>query len=163
MACDPTEIVHPPEDDSYWLWTIQMAQHRIAKAMNIAFFDITVKSGIQAFSPTWDMLRAYRAGTMTEQEYSRQYILKVERTFDENADLWSNFLKEKNIAIACYCTPGVFCHRLLFTDILSRWLCKEGKEVVIKGEIVSKDQKGDRQVKKELTPEEVDESTNIPH
>lgn len=125
------------DDGTYWVWTVQLARHRLAKTLGIKLFDITVKSGIQEFSPTWDMLRAYKAGQMPASEYERLYIQKVKNTLETSPELWQEFKKEKNIAIGCYCTPGVFCHRLIFTNLLTQYLCSQGREVVNKGEIIS--------------------------
>lgn len=124
------------DDGTYWVWTVQLARHRLAKTLGIKLYDITVKSGIQEFSPTWDMLRAYKSGQMPASEYERLYVQKVKPTLESHPELWAEFMKEKNIAIACYCTTGAFCHRLIFTNLLKQYLCSQGKEVVSKGELV---------------------------
>lgn len=155
----------PPDIDegAYWIWTIQLAKHREAKKLNITLFDITVKSGIQAFSPTWDMLRALRAGEMTTDEYERQYRQKVERTFEASPELWHEFTKHPNMAIGCYCTPGTFCHRLIFSDILTKYLCDQGKEVHRKGELSSAAQMAiETYMEGYNIKGDVDEYTNIP-
>jgi len=33
--------------------------------------DITVKSGVKAFAPTWDMVMGYKRGTLSIEEYTK--------------------------------------------------------------------------------------------
>lgn len=158
MHEEPSLNPESQDDDTHWLWTVQLARHRLVKTLGIRLFDITVKSGIQAFSPTWDMLRAYKSGNMSETEYERLYIQKVKDTLETSPELWQEFKKEKNIAIGCYCTPGVFCHRLIFTNLLTQYLCSQGREVVNKGEIISAAQTNLGSIKSDES-----EPPDIPH
>lgn len=139
---DIVETPAPPDPDEnvYWIWTIQLGQWRIPKELGIPMYDITVKSGDQDFSPTWSMLKALRSGELTEQQYADKYNSSIEWVKENKPEVWAKFLSTKNMAIGCYCKPGAFCHRLLFVDHLVRYLCENGKEVVKKGELIDKAQ-----------------------
>lgn len=136
---DIVEEVRPdPDENVYWIWTVQLAKHRMVKDLGIHLHDITVKTGDQDFSPTWNMLKALRSGEMTEAQYAEKYNSSIDWVKENKPEVWAKFLGTKNMAIGCYCTPGAFCHRLLFVDHLIRYLCEQGKEVVKKGELIDK-------------------------
>jgi len=121
---------------NYWLWTIQMSQWRYARDMNIPLIDITVKSGIKTFAPTWDNLNAYRAGTMSKHEYALAYYDKVINSFTTHAEDWKILERSPNAAFACYCKPGDFCHRHLFAPLAAMYLQSLGCSVLFQGELI---------------------------
>lgn len=105
------------------VYTIQMGQHRKAKELGIELVDTTVKSGIPAFAPTWDMVHAHKAGHITNEKYSELYRDIMLRSYMTNQTVWLALLDKPKIAIACYCKAGVFCHRHLFIKYLEG-VCK---------------------------------------
>jgi len=46
--------------------------------------DITVKSGDRTFAPTWDMVKAYKAGRITQEEYTEMYHALMRRSYCNN-------------------------------------------------------------------------------
>jgi uncharacterized protein YeaO (DUF488 family) len=124
------------EYKDYWIWTIQMARWRYAKFLEIPFFDITVKSGNKLFAPSWDFLQDYRAGKITEAEYTVQYLAKVEPSIKTHPQEWAKFEGEHNIALACYCKPEDFCHRHIFAGLLTNYLRSKNHIVELKGELL---------------------------
>lgn len=117
------------------IWTIQMSQWREAKKRNIEFLDITVKTGIQSFAPSWECLRAYKQGLMGEQEYEEKYREKMRSSLRARPEEWARFKSKLNIALACYCPAGAFCHRHIFAKLLSLYLQREGIVAFLRGEI----------------------------
>ena len=110
------------------VYTIQMSNHRIAAAKNIPILDITVKSGIPAFAPTWDMVLGYKSGTLTESEYTLQYYIQMRHSYMSSdtryRHAWDRMLELPLFAVACFCPVGAFCHRHLFVDMIDK-VCRQ--------------------------------------
>lgn len=126
-----------PITDTYHIWTTQMSMWRLVKEYEIAFIDITVKSGILSFAPTWDNLRAYKAGLVSKEEYTRRYYEKVITSSDYNVGDWQRLVQNKRMAFACYCRSGDYCHRHLFSPLAITYLQNLGHQVVFHGELQS--------------------------
>ncbi len=94
--------------------------------------DITRKSADQLgkhFAPTWAMVRAYKAGKLSEEQYTEQYRAILSRVPD---CIWQDILSRRSITLVCYCPPGEFCHRLLLADELVRRGAVYAGEVAVK-------------------------------
>lgn len=124
------------EPTDYWIWTIQMARWRLPRELGIPLMDITAKSGIQAFAPTWENLNAYKRGEMSEFEYSRRYFDKVIPTLSTHPQEWAKLEHSKNLTLACYCQAGRYCHRHLFAVLATTYLQSKGHRVLFMGEMV---------------------------
>lgn len=98
--------------------TIQMGKWRLAKELNIELIDTTVKSGIQALAPKWEMVLSHKAGRMSDEEYSKEYREMMLRSYMINQTVWRELLNKERIALACYCSPDRFCHRHLLVKYL---------------------------------------------
>lgn len=107
------------------IMTIQVGKWRLARNQNIFFLDTTVKSGYSLFAPTWDMVMGHKHGTLSNEEYKKLYRDMLIRSWKEKREDWLKFLNDDTpTALACYCKPGAFCHRLLLKDFLQQ-LCKQ--------------------------------------
>lgn len=103
------------------LFTIQVAKWRLLKDSGIEFMDTTVKSNPYGlFSPTWEIVLGVKSGQISEEEYSKAYKrLILERWKDRDLRLeFFEFLDKPRVAIACFCPPGKFCHRVLLVELL---------------------------------------------
>lgn len=117
------------------LYTIQLAQWRKAKSLGIPLLDSTMKSGEEVFAPTEQMVRAYKAGHLSETEYTSLYIEKMTNSFKDNRERWLEVARMETLAVACYCKPDKFCHRHLLVACIER-LCRNQKiHFESKGEI----------------------------
>lgn len=105
------------------LYTIQLAKWRRAKELGIPLIDTTVKSGEEAFSPTWDMVSGHKQGTLTDEEYTALYKELMLKSIKRSPARWAELMKMDKVAIACYCGKGKFCHRHLLAEILEK-LCR---------------------------------------
>lgn len=106
------------------LYTIQIAQHRRLHAQLPApLTDITIKSGLDWLAPTWDMVTLYKRGVMSQAEYERRYRERMRMSYTHYLDRWMALCNTPDVVIGCMCPAGVFCHRLILTDILDR-VCK---------------------------------------
>ena len=117
------------------LYTIQVARWRLAKELDIQFVDTTVKSGDSVFAPTWPMVTAYKDGSLSESDYTKQYIELLRSSYREHRGDWLELLKLERAAIACYCKAGAFCHRMLLRDALEKVALANNLPFEYKGEL----------------------------
>lgn len=85
--------------------------------------DVTAKSAkglLRWFAPTWDMVNGLRYKRISEEEYTRQYIKRLENIPKPTIEAIFDGLDE--ITFVCFCAPGKFCHRVL----LAKWLEEQG-------------------------------------
>jgi len=115
------------------LHTCQISSWRKAQG---EFVDITIKSGIKAFAPSWELLRAYKDGSMGCSEYKIAYTALMRESWAKNKDVWDSLVKQEEVTIACYCASGEFCHRLCLRDMLEAICKSKGIEFTYAGEIV---------------------------
>lgn len=117
------------------LWTVQMAQHRLVKEMGIPLVDITVKSGDHTFAPYGWALKEIKADRMEEAQYTKLYLQKMLDSLRSNRERWIELCSMEEVAIACYCRAGDYCHRLLLREYLERFCRNNGIEFQYMGEI----------------------------
>lgn len=117
------------------LYTVQLAQWRKCKALDIPILDVTSKSGDQVFAPGMDIVMDVKQGAITEAEYTDKYLGRMRTSYKENSARWDEVLKSGTVAIACYCNKGRFCHRHLLVDIFRKLCLHKGLTFTYKGEI----------------------------
>jgi len=76
-------------------------------------FDITRKTGMLAFAPTWDMVMGVKDGTLSEEGYTEQYRALLDRSRRTHRAEWKALLGAGQVTLVCFCPPGAFCHRRL--------------------------------------------------
>lgn len=83
-------------------------------------YDITVKSGEQAFAPTWEMVLGYKKGTVSEDAYTGAYQAKMGLSYivKSTKPKWDALLKRDRVVLVCFCKAGDFCHRVLLAKML---------------------------------------------
>jgi uncharacterized protein YeaO (DUF488 family) len=131
----PAPTVEAPPKASIAIWTIQMARWRLAKERNIFLLDITVKSGVAEFAPSWECLRAYKQGTMPEDQYTAEYLERMSNSKERNPKHWARLSAYPRIALACYCPADAYCHRHLFKALMALHINVQGHPVVQMGEL----------------------------
>ena len=82
--------------------------------------DITVKSGIREFAPTWDLVNDYRTERITQNDFISQYIRMLNVSYIENREAWDSLLAKARVTLVCYCDPDVFCHRQILAEYLQQ-------------------------------------------
>lgn len=107
----------------------------MAKGKGIPLIDTTVRSGEKAFAPTWEMVKGIKEHTLSEEEYTKQYIFLMRKSMVDNRDKWLALLEKPEFAIACYCGPNDFCHRFVLKDILLKLAKQKNIEIEYCGEI----------------------------
>ena len=118
-----------------WISTIQLSQWRILKDTPIMLLDATVKTGDTLFAPSWQIVTDVKSGRITEEEYTTQYTAQMRASYKSHKFHWLEQLKQEHFAIACFCTPGCFCHRHILAKMFEAVGKAEGIEVKLMGEI----------------------------
>lgn len=83
--------------------------------------DVTVKTGIKAFAPTWEMVLRYKSGVLSNVQYEEQYIALLRRSWRENRTEWQKLLRMSEVTLVCFCKPGNFCHRVLLGKVMEKF------------------------------------------
>lgn len=94
------------------------------------------------FAPTWDMVKYSKNGSLTNDQYARQYIELLE---SRNIDL--PYILERlpdPVYLLCYESPNDFCHRHILawwiehkTGIMvEEWLTPKEQEALYQAEVV---------------------------
>lgn len=79
--------------------------------------------------PTWDLVKGYKWGGMSEEWYTDGYRkLLASRWSDVKA--WLDRLKPDNdITLMCFCREGEFCHRRLIGKMIAKW--RKDLEIIV--------------------------------
>jgi hypothetical protein len=80
---------------------------------------------------------AHKAGEISDEDYTERYIGMMRYTYHFRKERWLEVLANERLAIACYCTPGKFCHRHLLADYLVKVGQRNGILVTFNGELTS--------------------------
>jgi len=97
------------------LHTLYTAQYRYS---GLDRTDITVK-GMDPygkyFAPTWNMVTGIKDGSISEEEYIKQYLQILEEVPTYVFD-W--LLKPETRTFVCFCSKEAFCHRNILVKYL---------------------------------------------
>jgi len=117
------------------IWTIQMAQWRLAKKLDITLIDTTIKSGNPIFAPTWEMVSSFKNGCLEEEAYTILYVSLIRERWMTHRSEFEEVLKMPKVALACYCPAGNFCHRHLLKKAFLRLALQRGIPAIDQGEL----------------------------
>jgi uncharacterized protein YeaO (DUF488 family) len=117
------------------LYTTTVYSWRRIKKLNITFLDTTVKTGNRLYSPTWPLLTKYQNGLISDTDYTDAYYPLMRASYKNNQSEWDALLENDTLALACYCKPDTFCHRLLLKDMILKIAESKGMAVQYLGEI----------------------------
>lgn len=104
------------------LYTVQLSQVKTLPPQTI-IIDITVQSSRppwNIFAPTWEMVKDFKGGRISENQYTEEYMELMRSRYKNNKDIFQQVIQlamVENIALACYCPPESFCHRHLLKNI----------------------------------------------
>ena len=96
--------------------------------------DVTVKSGDKVFAPTWDMVMGYKKGSISWEEYTRQYTALMRQSYARNTARWLEVLAQDEVTLVCYCRDDEECHRRLLAEMLAAVARKHDIPVEVCGE-----------------------------
>lgn len=87
--------------------------------------DITAKSGVKAFAPSWKILGPFlakrRLTMITDADWAQYeflYSSEMLDSIDAHYETWAALLAREHVVLCCYCTESVQCHRFLLAEIL---------------------------------------------
>lgn len=104
-----------PKGQPLRFWT---AQYRYGGADR---FDITVKGNANlAFAPSWQMVRDYKAGRLSEQQYTHHYVAAINKSICNYREAWDELLSMDEATLVCFCPAGSFCHRYILAQTLEK-------------------------------------------
>jgi hypothetical protein len=95
------------------------AKKYVGDRYSIALYNPPTLNGfgeLPLFYPTQAMLHTKKAGEMTEEEYTRQYLELLAQRRPKIANVLP--VIASGSVLCCWCAPGEFCHR----RILAAWL-----------------------------------------
>ena len=101
----------------------------------IPTIDITVKSGVKEFAPSWDMVMGVKSGKYTWPQYVEKYYTLMRASYKKSPGPFLEVLHRKEVVLTCYCTDFNTCHRSLLAHILIKIGESFGMEVTYGGEI----------------------------
>lgn len=139
MTTDPTQFTTDAIPRTIHIWTVQISNHRVAKQEGIHLLDITAKSGIPQFAPEYRQVMRYKYKEIGEVEYTQLYEERMRYSLKTYPKVWEMLKDHPRVALACYCTPGNFCHRRLFADMMAKYLESEGYRAKKEGELLPPD------------------------
>lgn len=117
------------------LYTIQMGKWRLAKTRGIELVDITAKGGTSPFAPSKDLVNRYHYANLSCDDYQVEYLQQMRKSVVAHNAEWNSFIQKESAAIACYCQPGAFCHRVLLVEFLQKYAAAKGVPFSYKGEL----------------------------
>jgi len=129
-------VVHTnqPEHFDHVVGTMQLASWRDWKKEGFKVVDTTAKSGIEAFSPPYELVGAWKRGELTEGEYEAAYRKVVDEKKIQFAKYWDHLLSLPKFTLGCYCPTADFCHRHILLGIVVQYLEDHGKSVKVLNE-----------------------------
>ena len=90
--------------------------------------DITVKGNTypgNVLAPTWEMVKGFQAGKITQWDYTTQYfghvVSRVSSLGPEGRVMraaLNNITERKQVTLVCFCPSGNFCHRIIAARML---------------------------------------------
>lgn len=95
------------------LYTVQIPKRRHCLTYGAEFVDTTVKSGLKAFAPTWDMVLGHKNQSVSDAEYIRKFHKLMQESVTKEKETWLEIANKGTVALGCYCPVKCFCHRLL--------------------------------------------------
>jgi len=120
--------------DIYKLHTVQIYRAQKLGESGIHLLDTTAKSGNPAWAPAYSDVMAYKDGSLSKADYTEIYLHRMATSQACYPEAWKELLNYHNVAIACYCAPGKFCHRHLFLPLHKVYLEAQGHTVELMGE-----------------------------
>lgn len=93
--------------------------------------DITTRGNDpigRIFAPTWDMVMGVKKGTLSEAEYTAQYIHMMSMSVQTHHQIWLDVIHRPEVTFTCFCPAGAFCHRYTLKDIFVSFGCIYGGE-----------------------------------
>lgn len=129
------------DDGTINVYTIQMAKWRLIKDTDIKLIDVTIKGKDPLLKsmfapPSYQLVFDYKSGKISKATYEEAYLEKLRKSVIEHQLEWHDFLYDNSdVAIACFCNEGTFCHRHPLVEFMKEYAKGIGVHVNLMGEI----------------------------
>ncbi len=75
---------------------------------------------IRCLIPDWELVKAYRTGRISEEEFSSMYIRGLEERWDQVSTWLSSLSADRDITLLCHEREDEFCHRRLVAELVRK-------------------------------------------
>ena len=75
---------------------------------------------IPCLIPAWELVKAYRAGRMTQEEYAPAYLRGLGEKQDQVSEWLDSLKPDEDVTLLCHEKEGEFCHRLLVAELVHK-------------------------------------------
>lgn len=82
--------------------------------------DITVKSSDGVFAPSWELVHGIKERRITPEQYTERYLALLRTSYRQKHQKWEDLLQQSRVTLVCFCSHGMFCHRLILADVLTK-------------------------------------------
>ena len=73
---------------------------------------------VRCLIPDWELVKAYRSGKISQEQYTSEYARVLEDRWSEVSDWLSSLRLEEDFTLLCHEKEGEFCHRRLVADLV---------------------------------------------
>jgi len=81
--------------------------------------NVGVHATVNCLTPTWDMVRDYKARRISEAEYTAKYRKLMVKRWPA-VKRWLDSLGDQDMYLCCWETTG-FCHRFLVSKLIKKF------------------------------------------
>ena len=75
---------------------------------------------ISCLIPAWELVKAYRAGRITQEEYASAYVCGLQEKRDQVSEWLASLKPDEDVTLLCHEKEGEFCHRLLVAELVNK-------------------------------------------
>lgn len=75
---------------------------------------------VPALVPDWSLVKAYRSGRISEEEYVTAYHKMLDERWDMVSAWLSSLSSDEHITLLCHEREGQFCHRRLVAELVRK-------------------------------------------
>ena len=76
---------------------------------------------VRCLAPDWELVKAFRSGMLSQEEYSAAYRRGLEESWGEVQSWLSSLSPDEDITLLCHEPEGKFCHRRLIGELVKRY------------------------------------------
>ena len=95
--------------------------------------DVTAASSTSPFAPQWELVLAFKRGTIAWEEYTRRYVKQMRALWTKHPEHFRDVIARAiagDVTLLCFCR-GQTCHRYLLAGILQKIARHEGQPLVV--------------------------------
>ena len=75
---------------------------------------------VRCLIPDWDLVKAHRAGNISQSEVFSSYERGLESQWDRVTEWLSSLTPDEDVTLLCHEREGEFCHRQLVAELVRK-------------------------------------------